>query len=412
MYFFADFVLDPDRAELRNDNGSVTRLRPKTLELFKLLVANNQRVLGKEELMEAVWPGIHVGDDSLFQCIREIRAAIGDSKRQMVQAVSGRGYLFALDVFTAKDLRETPDAPPHMPDGKMPKTAFLATGLAGLLLIVVGLAAFVFNGNRIFQPARPVVELLPIIETDAGPEGAAIARGILTELVNGFSSIDGIELILHEAGATPQLQDPATLQIQGELKRSPQAWAFEARLVDVASREIRAVAAVTVDSGETDRQRLVSRLAAGIGYPLAARLSALQEPQERQAATSGVAIRQAIASINQTTRERFGTARTILEKYLANDPGNVDLQIALAGLHLRAMQMNWYAPAESVAAQDDARVLLENALTSRPHSMPVLDAYCRLLTVSNQFAESLVACARALTVNPWNGTALYNLGLT
>ena len=90
----------------------------------------------------------------------------------------------------------------------------------------------------------------------------------------------------------------------------------------------------------------------------------------------------------------------------------MELQIALAGLHLRAVQMNWYDAAQSAAAQRNADTLLKGALASRPHSLPVLDAYCRFLTVTNQFAESLVACARALTVNPWDGTALYNLSLT
>ena len=112
MFFFAGFVLDTDRAELRGADGVVTRLRPKTLELLRLLVTNSHRVLGKEELMEAIWPGIHVGEDSLFQCIREIRTALGDTKRQMVQVVSGRGYRFALDVSTGQASAPPPQQGP------------------------------------------------------------------------------------------------------------------------------------------------------------------------------------------------------------------------------------------------------------------------------------------------------------
>ena len=41
----------------------------------------------------------------------------------------------------------------------------------------------------------------------------------------------------------------------------------------------------------------------------------------------------------------------------------------------------------------------------------MLEAYCRFLTATNQFAESLVACARALSFDPWNGSALYNTGI-
>lgn len=413
MYFFADFVLDTDRAELRHVDGSMTRLRPKTLELFKLLVQNNHRILGKEELMEAIWPGIHVGEDSLFQCIREIRVALGDTTREMVQVVSGRGYLFALDVATERAASSPAEQQrQEAQDERKSRRGLLLAAFAAFMLVAMGLAGLALHGDRLFSPSRLVVALQPIADIDAGPEGAALARDLTSELVKGFSRIDGIHLIVREGEAAPARQGQAALDVRGVLKRGPGTWVLQARLIDSDNQEIQAVAEVEASMSETDRQRLVQRLAAGVGYPLGVRLGGLQEPDERAATPSDVAIRQAVASINQTTRERFGTARAILEKYLAGDPDNVELQIALAGLHLRGVQMNWYDPAQSATAEQDARALLEGALTSRPRSLPVLDAYCRFLTVTNQFTESLVACARALTVNPWDGTALYNLGLT
>jgi tetratricopeptide (TPR) repeat protein len=74
--------------------------------------------------------------------------------------------------------------------------------------------------------------------------------------------------------------------------------------------------------------------------------------------------------------------------------------------------MAWYSPAESAAAESNGRSLMERALRARPRSIPVLEAYCRFLTATNKFAESLVACAKALSFDPWNGSALYQLGLT
>nr|WP_276553748.1 winged helix-turn-helix domain-containing protein [Shinella kummerowiae] len=403
--------MDTDRAELRRVDGSATRLRPKTLELFKLLVQNSHRVLGKEELMEAIWPGIHVGEDSLFQCIREIRVALGDARREMVQVISGRGYLFALDVTTEQAASGTaePRQQETKPDRKSRRGLSLVA-VAASVLSVMALIGFALHGNSLFAPSRVVVVLQSIVDTDASPEGVALARDIASELVKGFSRIDGIHLIVREGETVPALHGGAALDLRYELKRDPLNWILQARLIDTANQEIQAVAETS--ASEADRPRLIQRLAAGIGYPLGLRLSELQEPEERAATPSAVAIRQAVASINQTTRERFGTARAILEQNLAEDPDNVELQIALAGLHLRGMQMNWYDPAQSAVAEQDAAALLKGALASRPRSLPVLDAYCRFLTVTNQFTESLVVCARALTVNPWDGTALYNLGLT
>nr|WP_314085998.1 tetratricopeptide repeat protein [uncultured Shinella sp.] len=414
MYVFADFVLDTDRAELRHADGSVTHLRPKTLDLFKLLAENSHRVLGKDELMEAIWPGIHVGEDSLFQCIREIRLALGDARREMVRVVSGRGYLFALDV-TSRQADADTTVPQDqdvrkIQDHRKSRSRRLLVVAAVFLLLAMALIGLVLLGDRLFSPLRLTVVLQPVVTVEAGPESVALARDLGSELVKGFSRIDGIDLIVPEGEAVRQ--DRVGLEVRSVLKRGAGSWVLQARLVDGESQEIKAVAEVEASAGEADRQRLVQRLAAGIGYPLGARLSALQEPDEQAGAPSNVAILQAIASINQTTRERFGTARAILEQYLAEDPDNVELQVALAGLQLRGVQMTWYDPVQSAAAEQNANVLLKRALARRPHSLPALDAYCRFLTVTSRFSESLVACARALTVNPWDGAALYNLGLT
>src|SRR5258705_2868982 len=116
---FSGFELDSDRAALRAPDGRTTRLRPKTLEILRLLAGNAGRVLSKQQLMEAVWPNVHVGEDSLFQCIREIRTALGDDKRQMVRVISGRGYLFQADV-TGAEVTEVsvPAAPEIAPVGQ------------------------------------------------------------------------------------------------------------------------------------------------------------------------------------------------------------------------------------------------------------------------------------------------------
>src|SRR5437899_10016611 len=107
---FSGFELDQERAELRAPDGGTIRLRPKTLEILRLLAGNAGRVLSKQQLMEAAWPNVHVGEDSLFQCIREIRAALGDGKREVVRVISGRGYLFQAQV-TEVPVPAAPAAP-------------------------------------------------------------------------------------------------------------------------------------------------------------------------------------------------------------------------------------------------------------------------------------------------------------
>jgi hypothetical protein len=58
------------------------------------LVTNHGRLVSKSELFDAIWPGRVVTDDSLTQCLIEIRRAIGDEDRTKIRTISRRGYIF------------------------------------------------------------------------------------------------------------------------------------------------------------------------------------------------------------------------------------------------------------------------------------------------------------------------------
>jgi tetratricopeptide (TPR) repeat protein len=189
-------------------------------------------------------------------------------------------------------------------------------------------------------------------------------------------------------------------------------------MIRTATGEVEAIPALTIDAKDLDTDLLQTRLAAGVGHLLAVRINALVDADAQPMADNSarnssakVVIEQATASIMQTSRERFSAAQTMLEKALTNDSDNVDLEVALAALQLRGIQMAWYAPEESIAAEKNTQSLLERALRVRPNNIPVLEAYCRFLNATNQFVESLVACARTLAFDPWDGMMLYHMGL-
>ena len=94
-------VLDLDLGTLRRD-GEIVPIRPKTFDLLAYLIRNSGRVLSKDELLQAVWPGIIATEDSLTQCIRDARKSIGDEVQALIRTVPRRGYLFqATETHTA-----------------------------------------------------------------------------------------------------------------------------------------------------------------------------------------------------------------------------------------------------------------------------------------------------------------------
>src|SRR6185437_1788627 len=91
--------------------------------------------------------------------------------------------------------------------------------------------------------------------------------------------------------------------------------------------------------------------------------------------SAAVVIQQAMAVINQTTLDRFRAAQAMLEKALAADPDDVDLEIALASHLMRGVQTVWYNPADIPATEKRARSLLDRALQIKPSYVPSLEAY-------------------------------------
>ena len=92
-YEFGGFTLDVKRGCVLRD-GREIKLRPKVYEALKYLVEHPGRLIGKEELMQAVWPDSFVTDDSLVQCTVELRRALGDRGQKLVRTVPRRGYVF------------------------------------------------------------------------------------------------------------------------------------------------------------------------------------------------------------------------------------------------------------------------------------------------------------------------------
>jgi formylglycine-generating enzyme required for sulfatase activity/DNA-binding winged helix-turn-helix (wHTH) protein len=97
VFRFDRFELDLMRGCLRTDDRTID-LRPKALEVLCYLVQNAGRLVSKQELFEAVWPDVTVSDDSLVQCIRELRQKLSDDDRRLIKTVARRGYLLETTV--------------------------------------------------------------------------------------------------------------------------------------------------------------------------------------------------------------------------------------------------------------------------------------------------------------------------
>ena len=106
------FVLDLLAGELLNVDGGLAGLRKQALDVLLVLGRRSGQVVGKDELMSAVWPNVVVGEGSLTQAIADIRRALGDQDHRLVRNIARRGYMLVADA--AATHAQLPVTPPEV----------------------------------------------------------------------------------------------------------------------------------------------------------------------------------------------------------------------------------------------------------------------------------------------------------
>jgi adenylate cyclase len=148
---FDSFTLDLERLRLDSPAGHAG-LRRKSFDVLRYLIEHAGSVVTKEELIKDVWPDVTVSDESLTQCISEVRRALGKAGHRIVKTVPRRGYLFdaPIDPIGADALVETLASPLPLPD-------------------------------------RPSIAVLPFANMSGDPEREYIADGIVEDITTELS---------------------------------------------------------------------------------------------------------------------------------------------------------------------------------------------------------------------------------
>ncbi|MCS3763098.1 winged helix-turn-helix domain-containing tetratricopeptide repeat protein [Bradyrhizobium centrosematis] len=123
-YLFEEYAFDTDRRELHR-GAEVVAIAPQVFDLLEYLIRNRERVVSKDELVNAVWNGRIVSDAALTTRLNSVRVAIGDTgeEQRIIKTLQRKGFRFVAQVQEARkvadpnphDAPETPLALPHKP---------------------------------------------------------------------------------------------------------------------------------------------------------------------------------------------------------------------------------------------------------------------------------------------------------
>ena len=390
IYSFGGFEFDPQRGELVSGARS-TSLRPRTAAVLTHLADNARRLATKEDLLKQVWADLVVTDNSLSQCVREIRRELGDEQETIVRTVPKRGYVLELDVTRRESVTDSrPLAGAPRADGR-----------------------------------RLSVIVLPLANVGGDPDQDYFAEGLTEDLTTDIGRMPNT-FVLSRSTAQAYADRKSDAReigrqldvryaVEGSVRRGPDDVVVNLALVDTSSG-----AQIWTERFDSRRAELAVLQRSMAGRVAQAMHDALSDAEADRVAKSAnpdahdLAMR-AWSQWNRSSREGNRKAKELCAQSLSLDPRCTLAWVVLAQSNLQDIALRWTASmARSTDAADEAirkAIEIEPLHPTANMTLGIVRLYRR------QFESALGAFETQMSLNPsyalahqWRGLAHIFIG--
>src|SRR5258706_5326134 len=174
-YLFEEYAFDTDRRELYRGADVVT-IAPQVFDLLDYLIRNRERVVSKDDLINAIWNGRIVSDGALTTRLNVVRSPIGDSgeEERVIKKLPRKGFRFVGTVREAKDPTgsEVADHPVEAPR------------------------------PTLTLPSKPSIAVLPFANLSSDPEQEYFADGVVEDITMALSLFRWLFVIARNSSFT------------------------------------------------------------------------------------------------------------------------------------------------------------------------------------------------------------------
>jgi adenylate cyclase len=413
LFTFGRYVLDLTRGCLLSDGREIP-LRPKTFSVLTYLVQRPGQLVSKEELFDAVWPGLIVTDDTLVQSIGELRRILGDAEAKLITTVPRRGYRF-----------DAQAAPPERRRARGLQALRFRWKYGLLAPLAVGLAFAVIwwvtsrDSPRSLADARPAVAILPFLNQSEEPGRDYLADGLTQDLINSLGRFSALTVMSWNAvasykGAVVRPGEVARVlavryQVEGSVRYSGDRLRISAQLVDVQGRVLWSQ---LYEASATDVFALQDRITREIAGALAIRVTEFEQKRLARDPPKNFDVYdlslRARPALQRPARASLAEARELLRQALAIDPDYAAAHAALGETFHAAVSMGWAQDPDEYWRRVEKHA--HDALRLDPDNVRARVLLARRHMAYNRYAEAESEMQRALAINGNDADALAGRG--
>ena len=174
-YLFETYAFDTDRRELHRGADLVT-ITPQVFDLLDYLIRNRERVVSKDDLIDAIWGGRIVSEAALTTRLNAARSAIGDSgkEQRLIKTLPRKGIRF---VGSVQEAQGSAGGAAHGHIARTPRPALAL-------------------------PDKPSIAVLPFTNMSGDPEQDYFADGMVEDIITALSRFNALFVIARNSSFT------------------------------------------------------------------------------------------------------------------------------------------------------------------------------------------------------------------
>jgi TolB-like protein/DNA-binding winged helix-turn-helix (wHTH) protein len=433
-----DWLVEPDLDRISR-YGETTSIRPQVMDLLVYLSSRPGVIISPDEILAEVWCGRVTTYASVYNCLKELRRALGDDPHDpgYIETIPKRGYRLIAEISPVSASGEPGTAESRKPPRFKSSHLVLST-ISILLAVIIVTGAILIRSSGQPNPAFAVPErsiaVLPFRDISPAGDQDYFAEGVTEEILNELGKLPQLRVTAKNSAFSfrDTQEDIQTIGsklgvayiLKGSVRKDATEVRVTTQLTDTRdgfqvwseeySHAPNGIFIIQDDIGD----RVASALKASI---MSNTLSDEVDGRNSDPAFD-VYDRYLLARslMNQSDKESLQEAIDLLHQVIAEEP---DFTRARILLHDAQLTLYWEfnkiydprEPADSLPVPerwlDNLEERIQTVLINQPQSAEIHLLWGRLMRLRRQYDLAETALNKALEINPSLAEAHRNLGL-